>query len=90
MAMDFNVSYHKYQMFSDEENLIYEDDDDEGWDDEIPNRNDLSIQENVSTEEQHNQIAISDTFDQGNFVDKTLSSYSAPENRVWNLGTRLG
>ena len=87
--MNLNVSYNTYQMFTDEEQLIYEDDDVEGWDDELPSRGETP-DVTSSTEVKHDQINISDAFDQGYFMDRTLSSYSAPENRIWNLATCTG
>ncbi len=85
------MSYHKYAMFTDEENLIYEDDDDvEGWEDDIPSKAGNAQPNLANNEEKQRQIDISASFDQGYFVDRTLSSYSAPENRIWNLGTTLG
>eukprot|EP00794_Sanderia_malayensis_P007596 gene7596-8436_t len=94
IVMDFDVSYHKYQMFSDEENLIYEDDDDdfdeEGWKCEGPNEGGSTSSGQLSASERQDQINISDSFDQGYFVDKTLSSYSTPQTRIWNLATKTG
>ena len=79
----------KYQSYSDEEQLIYEDDDDdEFWGDEdLPQLE----QDNKKAQQAPNkQVEFSTSFDSEYFVDRTLTSYSAPANHIWNLNTKIG
>ena len=95
--MSFVVNYKKYnEMYSDEEQLIYEDDDDyEGWDDENEKKENSPtvIPSNVkspTSSGRFDDISIGDGLDNDYFLDRTLSSISTPENRIWNLSTTSG
>ena len=88
--MSLVISYQKYEMFNDEEQLIYEDDDDiEGWEDDNEagpeSKNDAAPSSTVAE-----RVAVKDTLDNDYFLDRTLTSLSTPENRIWDLGTPLG
>jgi len=95
--MSFAIHYKKYnEMYSDEEQLIYEDDDDyEGWDDEIERKENSSAVipsdiRNPTSSGRFDDISIGDGLDNDYFLDRTLSSITTPENRIWNLSTTSG
>ena len=95
--MSFAIHYKKYnEMYSDEEQLIYEDDDDyEGWDDEIERKENSSAVipsdiKNPTSSGRFDDISIGDGLDNDYFLDRTLSSITTPENRIWNLSTTSG
>ena len=89
--MSLVVSYNKYEMFTDEEQLIYEDDDDyEGWDDNQAIADTTNIPSPTGSQRFDSQISIGDALDNEYFQDRTLSSISTPENRIWNLSTTSG
>ncbi|XP_065058372.1 phosphatidylinositol 3,4,5-trisphosphate 3-phosphatase TPTE2-like [Rhopilema esculentum] len=88
--MSLVISYQKYEMFNDEEQLIYEDDDDiEGWEDDNEagpeSKNDAAPSSTVAE-----RVAVKDALDNDYFLDRTLTSLSTPDNRIWDLGTPLG
>ena len=90
VIMSFVINYHKYEMFTDEEQLIYEDDDDIEWEDEVPNLDENSLEASTESRKRNEQIAIGDSLDNDYFVDRTLTSISTPENKIWDLRTETG
>ena len=81
-------------MFTDEEQLIYEDDDDDddvaGWDNVSPVPSESNTISSTTSSERFEKVSIGDTLDNDYFLDRTLTSISTPENRIWNLGTTSG
>ena len=90
IIMSFVINYHKYEMFTDEEQLIYEDDDDVEWEDEVPSLDASSLEASTESRRKNEQIAIGDSLDHAYFLDRTLSSISTPENKIWDLRTTTG
>eukprot|EP00112_Aurelia_sp_Birch-Aquarium-sp1_P024593 Seg784.6_Seg784.1 transcript_id=Seg784.6_Seg784.1/GoldUCD/mRNA.D3Y31 product="Phosphatidylinositol 3 4 5-trisphosphate 3-phosphatase TPTE2" protein_id=Seg784.6_Seg784.1/GoldUCD/D3Y31 len=88
--MSFVINYHKYEMFTDEEQLIYDDDDDVEWEDEVPTLDENSLEGSTESRKKNEQIGISDALDNDYFLDRTLTSISTPENRIWDLTTKTG
>ena len=89
--MSLAVSYNKYEMFSDEEQLIYEDDDDyEGWEDNNQAITDRTNIPSPTGSQRFDNVSIGDALDNEYFQDRTLSSISTPANRIWNLATKSG
>ena len=90
-TMSLAVSYNKYEMFSDEEQLIYEDDDDyEGWEDNNQAITDRTNIPSPTGSQRFDNVSIGDALDNEYFQDRTLSSISTPANRIWNLATTSG
>ena len=89
--MSLTVSYNKFDMYGDEEQLIYEDDDDyEGWDDHAGSQPNSSNIPSPTGSGKFDNVSIGDALDNEYFLDRTLSSVGTPENRIWNLATRTG
>lgn len=90
-SMTLVINYKKYEMFSDEEQLIYEDDDDdESWGDNLQDQVEPASASSPSNSGRFEKVSIRDTLDNDYFLDRTLTSIGTPENRVWDLGTTTG